>query len=84
VSFFKKSGELRNMKFVKLSDIPSTLLPKKKTEKTILLREGSELVFDVEKNGFRMINWKTVMKQEEREITLNELEDFLTNYKPSV
>jgi hypothetical protein len=84
VSFFKKSGELRNMKFVKLSDIPSTLFPKKKTEKTILLREGSELVFDVEKNGFRMINWKTVMKQEEREITLNELEDFLTNYKPSV
>ena len=54
----RKDGTIRWMTFVKLDQLPPEFLalnisgssPKKKT------REGSELVWDVDKNGFRIIH----------------------------
>ena len=62
-TFKKKNGESRQMRFVKLADLPETILSAqiKGTGNKPTLAEGMELVWDLDTHGFRMFNWKTVL-----------------------
>ena len=61
--FLKKNGEEREMHFVKLDDLPEDFLKQqlKGSDKKRNLEEGLEVVWDLEKNGFRVFNWNTDM-----------------------
>jgi len=55
-TFVKQNGQARTMTFIKSSDIPSNVT----SGQTRNLREGQEVVFDIERGGFRIFNWNTV------------------------
>jgi hypothetical protein len=55
-TFVKQNGQTRTMTFIKGTDVPNTV--SSGTGRT--LSEGQELVFDIERNGFRVFNWNTV------------------------
>jgi len=62
--FEKQDGDIRNMRFVKLNEVPSELLPESKTKGDSAPKnfsEGVELVWDLDKKGFRAFNWGTVV-----------------------
>jgi hypothetical protein len=57
-TFRKLNGETRTMRFIRKSDLPASMV----NEATISNLEGkthSEVVYDVDKRGFRQFNWKT-------------------------
>jgi len=56
-TFKKSNGETRTMKFVKYGELPETVTKGKTVSN---LKEGQELVWDVEKSGFRVLNTKTI------------------------
>ena len=60
-TFKKKNGEIREMLFAHLRDLPDTFLEEKiigsGTEKSY--PDGMELVFDLEEDNFRIFNWNT-------------------------
>jgi hypothetical protein len=60
-TFLKKNGDEREMHFIKLNDLPEEFLQKqlKGNNKERNLEEGLELVWDLEKKGFRVFNWNT-------------------------
>lgn len=60
-SFKKKDGSVRSMKFVKLDEIPKEALPEGKGGKKPKLQEGMELVWDIEKKDYRVINYNTLL-----------------------
>lgn len=70
-TYIKKNGEVREIHFVKVSDLPQQVLAKKvKGNATVQreLTEGFELVWDLVVGDFRVFNWKTVegvVKEEE-------------------
>lgn len=61
-AFKKLSGELREMHFAKLSDLPQDFLKEQIKGGSMKhdLGEGKELVWDLKFNDFRIFNWKTV------------------------
>lgn len=67
-TFVKTNGENREMKFIKLNDLPSNFLDdkikNKESQKT--LTEGHEVVWDIDKNGFRIFNWNTIVGEAEK------------------
>ncbi len=74
-TYKKKNGDLRNMHFAKLNDLPSQFVSDKIKggNQQHNLDEGMELVWDLDANGFRIINWKTVdgeVKEEEAKFVL--------------
>lgn len=68
VSYRKNDGTVREMSFVKLSDLPESFLSTliKGTGNKRALNEGQELVYDVEKRGLRLINYSTKIGEIER------------------
>lgn len=60
-SFKKKNGQIREMLFAHLRDLPDSFLDEKiigsGSEKSY--PEGMQLVWDLEEDGFRIFNWKT-------------------------
>ena len=59
-TFTKKDGSLRKMKFVRLKEISKEFLSNKlKGLGKKKLNEGEEVVWDLEKQEFRIFNWKT-------------------------
>ena len=62
-TFTKKNGEARTMNFVKLNDLPKDFLNTQLTGtgSERVLEEGLELVWDLERNGFRVFNYNTVI-----------------------
>jgi hypothetical protein len=62
-SFIKKNGDEREMHFVKLDKLPEEFLKEqlKGSNKKRNLEEGLEVVWDLEKNGFRIFNWNTTI-----------------------
>ena len=62
-TFVKANGENREMKFIKLNDLPNNFLDDKikdrESQKT--LTGGHEVVWDIDKNGFRIFNWNTIV-----------------------
>jgi hypothetical protein len=60
-TFKKQNGQIREMLFAHLRDLPDTFLEERiigsGTEKRY--PAGMELVFDLEEEGFRIFNWST-------------------------
>ncbi|RLI67327.1 hypothetical protein DRO91_10375 [Candidatus Heimdallarchaeota archaeon] len=67
-TFRKKNNDFRTMVFVKLEDLPASFLETKIKGKETdrKLAEGSELVWDVESDGFRVFNWNTIIGEVEK------------------
>jgi type IV secretory pathway VirB9-like protein len=61
-TYTKKDGQSRTMKFIRGRDIPSSIIGST-TNRQKSLPEGSEVVYDVSKRGFRVFNWNTVVGQ---------------------
>ena len=61
--FKKKDGSLRTMRFVELGDLPEGFFisQTKGTGKKTNLTEGSNLVWDLDKKGFRVFNKSTIV-----------------------
>ena len=71
--FIKKDGSERLMQFIKMEDLPDIFIQSRiKTNKPRLLPEGVELVWDIDKNEFRIFNWNTII-DEIKESTIEEL-----------
>ena len=66
VTFEKKNGELREMNFVKIKDLSDDFLEwrikgdREEVEKR-KLPKGMRLVFDIDKDDFRILNKKTIV-----------------------
>ena len=74
-TYVKKNGDVRNMHFAKLKDLPNTFVSDKIKggNQQHNLDEGMELVWDMQNKGFRIFNWNTVegeVKEEEVEFVL--------------
>lgn len=67
-TFVKANGENREMKFIKLNDLPNDFLDGKikNKDKQKALTEGHEVVWDIDKNGFRIFNWNTIVGEAEK------------------
>lgn len=60
--FAKKNGEIREMRFVRLNEVPPSLLPEKKGEQQPRqYKDGVELVWDLDKKGFRTFDWDSTV-----------------------
>lgn len=55
--FKKNDGSARNMKFCRLHDLPMARSQGERPK----LAEGQELVWDLQKNAYRVFNWKTAI-----------------------
>jgi len=62
-SFLKGNGDLRTMRFLKLSDTPPELLPPRRAEEITPRKysDGVELVWDLDKQDFRAFNWNNTV-----------------------
>jgi len=61
-SFEKKNGEIRMIRFVKLNEVPAGLLPEHSgASETRKYSKGIELVWDLDKKGFRTFNWDAIV-----------------------
>ena len=62
-TFIKKDGSQRTMSFLKVADLPHTMLEGmvKGTGKVRTLPDGSEMVYDLESKEFRIFNHKTLV-----------------------
>ena len=72
-TFKKKNGSERTMRFLRIADMPTEFIASKIKggNKSHLLGEGMELVWDIDENDFRIFNSKNVVdKIEEFEYTL--------------
>ena len=63
IVFIKKDGSQRTMSFMKVADLPRTMLEGmvKGTGKVRTLPDGSEMVYDLESKEFRIFNHKTLV-----------------------
>lgn len=55
-TFTTQSGKNRTMTFIKNEDIPSSVIG----EGTRQQVNGNEVVYDIDRGGFRTFNWNTV------------------------
>jgi len=59
-TFTKQDGTQRTMRFVRSQDLPQSVFTETQRQNTNRnLKEGYEIVFDIERNGFRAFNWNT-------------------------
>ena len=61
--FKKKDGSLRTMRFVSLDNLPEDFFTSqtKNPDKKLKLAEGSSLVWDLDKQNFRVFNKNTII-----------------------
>ena len=62
-TYTKKDGSSRDIRFVRASEMPQSMITattkgNSGTKRT--LSEGLELVWDIDKRGYRTFNWNTV------------------------
>ena len=76
-TFKKKDGSLRTMRFVALKNLPEGFFisQTKGTGKKRTLVEGSNLVWDLDKQGFRVFNRNTIIGEIE-DFNIESLENF--------
>lgn len=62
-TFVKKDGTKRTMRFVELTDLPQTFLESKikSGSKKPSLPQGYQVVWDIEKQNFRILNLNTLI-----------------------
>ena len=58
-TFRKLNGQTRTMRFIRKSDIPSSLV-NESTIRNLEGKTGAEVVYDIDARGFRQFNWQTV------------------------
>ena len=59
-TFTKQDGTQRTMRFVRSQDLPQNVFTETQRQNSNRnLKEGYEIVFDIERNGFRAFNWNT-------------------------
>jgi len=60
-AFLKKDGQQRIMTFVRLADLPYSFVQEhtKGTGQSKNLKSGQEVVWDIEKQGFRIFNYNS-------------------------
>lgn len=78
IKFLKKNGEERKMVFAEVESIPQKL-KNFKNERTNNKKEGQKVVWDLESNGFRIINTKELL-QEARLIEVLTFEEAKSKY----
>jgi hypothetical protein len=63
VSFRKADGSIRKMLYAKIKDLPSSFISDKfkGTGKQKTLSEGREVVWDLEKKSFRVVNHNSLI-----------------------
>lgn len=72
--FRKADNSLRRMRFVRVADLPLNRVPARKTDKAPRsLKEGTELVWDLDMEGYRSFNFST-LEQELEEIHVRDEE----------
>lgn len=61
-TFVKSSGQERKMNFVRYQDLPEKFLNENVKNRTAprANKNGFELVWDLDNNGFRTFNWNTI------------------------
>ena len=59
-TFTKNNGHKRTMTFIKSIDVPTHI---RGNSRTTTLKEGQEIVYDIDAKGFRVFNWETVQGQ---------------------
>jgi hypothetical protein len=71
-SFKKRNGEIRNMLFARIDELPDNFLEEKIIGSGVAKNypDGMELVFDLEADNFRVFNWKT-LEQPVKEIVVD-------------
>jgi len=57
-TYRRDDGSKRKIKFARLNDLPKNKVDKRKT---VEYPVGKELVWDVQKKGYRVFNWNTVI-----------------------
>ncbi len=72
-TFVKINGESRSMRFVRIPDLPSGMISESAHQHIRHLQElhGSEVVYDLDKQGFRSYNWKTSTDSSNAEETVS-------------
>lgn len=62
-TFIKKDGSLRTMTFINVEDMPKELMEKKlkNSGRKVMLAEGQRIVYDIEKQEFRIFNHKSIV-----------------------
>ena len=55
-TFTTQNGKSRTMTFIKNEDIPSSIIGEGSRQQT----NGNEVVYDIDRGGFRTLNWDTV------------------------
>jgi hypothetical protein len=82
--FKKKDGSLRTMRFIDLKDLPEGFFisQTKGTGKKRTLIEGSNLVWDLDRQGFRVFNRNTIIGEIE-DFNIESLENFEQQSKTS-
>jgi len=76
-TYTKKDGSLRTMRFVRISDLPEDFVSSqlKGSGKPRQLIEGYQLVWDLDKKGFRIFNQKTIIG-EVKEFEIKTVDEF--------
>jgi len=59
-TYTKQDGTNRTMQFVRTQDLPTDLFAPFERNPKRKMQEGYELVYDVQRMGFRAFNWNTV------------------------
>ena len=57
-TFRKLNGETRTMRFIRKSDLPASMVNEASIS-NLESKTHSEVVYDIDKRGFRQFNWKT-------------------------
>jgi hypothetical protein len=61
-TFRKLNGQSRTMRFIRKNDLPTSMV-NESTISTLEGKTGNEVVYDVDKRGFRQFNWNTAEGQ---------------------
>ena len=72
-TFVKINGESRSMRFVRIADLPAGMISESAHQHIRHLQQlhGSEVVYDLDKQGFRSYNWKTSSDSSNSEETVS-------------
>ena len=72
-TFVKLNGQKRSMRFVRISDLPAGMISESAHQHIRHLQQlhGSEVVYDLDKQGFRSYNWETSTASSNAEETVS-------------
>ena len=60
-TFTKQDGTTRTMRFIRSQDVPRSQFKNPASTMNHNLREGYEVVYDIERRGFRAFNWNSTI-----------------------